>query len=179
MIPDEGQAMALHRKYGSSERIVSHCRAVTRVSETLTDAFATKGIPIDRHAVVAGALLHDIGRNRTNNVDHGYIGAKILQDEGVDTIVVEIVKRHVGAGISNEEAASLGFPEGDYIPRTLEEKVVCFSDKMIASDQVRPFGEEVQRFVRKKHDVKRLLELKDSVQEKLGADPEKLLLAKT
>ena len=85
--------------------------------------------------------------------EHGYVGAKILEEEGVDAVVVEIVRRHVGAGISKEEAASLGFPKGDYIPRTLEEKVVCFADKMVSADSVRPFEEEVKRFERKGHDV--------------------------
>ena len=70
MIPDERQALALHAKHGSSERVVSHCRTVTSVSEALADAFLAKGKPIDRRAVVAGALLHDIGRSKTHEVGH-------------------------------------------------------------------------------------------------------------
>lgn len=178
MIPDEGQTMALHRKYGSNERIVSHCETVARASKTISEALVAKGKKVDIPAVVAGALLHDIGRNRTQGPDHGCIGAAILEKEGVDEVVVEIVKRHVGAGISAEEAPSLGFPKGDYIPRTLEQKVVCFSDKMVSSDVVRPFNQEVIRFQRKGHDVERLLALKRDLEAELGEDPEKLLLAR-
>jgi uncharacterized protein len=168
--------MALHAKYGSDRRIVEHCKTVARASVALTDALAARGRAIDAKAVLAGALLHDIGRSRTNEVDHGYVGARILEDEGVDRAVVEIVRRHVGAGISHEEAVKLGFPEGDYIPRTLEERVVCFSDKMVSSDRVRPFEEEVKRFVRKGHDVERLLRLKQGLQEEIGENPEAVVL---
>lgn len=178
MIPDEEQSLALHAKYGSSERVVTHCLTVTAVSRTLADAFLVHGHALDKRAVLAGALLHDIGRSRTQTVEHGYIGAKILEEEGIDKVVVEIVKRHVGAGISNEEATSLGFPKGDYIPHTLEEKVVCFSDKMVSSDTVRPFEEEVKRFIKKGHDTQRLLALKKSLQDDLGEDPEKVTLAR-
>ncbi len=168
--------MALHAKYGSNERIVSHCKTVARASKVLADALAARGKEIDEDAIIAGALLHDIGRNKTNEVGHGYVGAKILEDEGVDRVVVEIVRRHVGAGISQEEVVKLRFPEGDYIPRTLEEKVVCFSDKMVSSDKVRPLEEEVKRFERKGHNVQRLLALKRSIQDELSEDPESVLL---
>jgi len=176
VIPDERQALALHTKHGSSERVVTHCQTVTAVSGALADAILAKGKPIDRRAVIAGALLHDIGRSRVQTVEHGYVGAKILEEEGVDAVVVEIVRRHVGAGISKEEAASLGFPKGDYIPRTLEQRVVCFADKMVSGDGVRPFEEEVKRFERKGHDVERLRTLRKSLQDDLEEDPERLVL---
>jgi uncharacterized protein (TIGR00295 family) len=176
VIPDEGQALSLHAKHGSSDRVVEHCRTVARVSAILSDAILAQGRRIDARATLAGALLHDIGRARTHEVSHGCVGAAMLEGEGVDGVVVEIVRRHVGAGISPEEAASLGFPKGDYIPRTVEQRVVCFSDKMVSSDAVRPFEEEVQRFRRKGHDVQRLLDLKRSLEEDLGEDPEGVVL---
>jgi uncharacterized protein (TIGR00295 family) len=178
MIPDERQALALHEKYGSNERVVSHCQGCSRLSKTLAEAAAGRGMQVDLEAVLAGALLHDIGRSRTQLVDHGYVGAEIVASEGVDEVVVEIVRRHVGAGISKEEAKSLGFPPGDYVPRTLEQKIVCFSDKMLDGEKARPFEEEVKRFVKKGHDVQRLRRLKDDVSEAVGGDAEALLLSK-
>jgi uncharacterized protein (TIGR00295 family) len=177
VIPNEEQSLALHAKYGSNERIVTHCKTVTGVSKSIVKALIAKGVPVDARSVVAGALLHDIGRTRTQTVEHGHVGAKILEDEGVDEAVVQIVRRHVGAGISDEEAASLGLPKGGYIPRTLEEKVVCFSDKMVSSDAVRPFAEEEKRFIRKGHDVDRLRRLKRDMTEALGEDPEKIVIS--
>jgi uncharacterized protein (TIGR00295 family) len=176
MIPDAAQALDLHRKYGSHERTVAHCQACAKISRALSERAVGEGHVLDQRAVLAGALLHDIGRSQTQLVDHGYVGAEILTRERVDPIVIEIVRRHVGAGISAEEAVKLGFPPGEYVPRTLEQKIVCFADKMLDGDRARPFNEEVKRFVKKGHDVGRLKKLKDDVSEAVGGDAEALVL---
>lgn len=177
MIPNAQQALALHRKYGSNDRTVGHCQECTRISKLLSEKAAGRGLLVNEEATIAGALLHDIGRSRTQLVSHGYVGAQILENEGVDRVVVEIVRRHVGAGISAEEAETLKFPAGDYIPRTLEQKIVCFADKLLDGDRARPFEEEVKRFVKKGHDVQRLRRLKEDVSAAVGADAEALALS--
>ena len=178
MIPDEAEALRIHRKYGSAPIIVEHCRAVERVASIVASELSRRGVAVDERVVRAGALLHDVGRTRVQTVRHGYEGAEILRREGVDESVVEVVKRHVGAGISREEAKELGLPDGDYVPKTLEQKVVCFADKMIDSSKARPFVEEVKRFVRKGHDVRRLEALKEEMRVQLGRDPEELIFEK-
>ena len=178
MIPSEGDALALHKKYGSSDRIIRHCQTVARVAKALTDEFERRGVAVDTRAVVAAALLHDIGRSRVQTVMHGLEGSEMIGREGVDRKVVEIVRKHVGAGISVEDARSLGLPDLDYIPRTLEERLVCFADKMVDSDRVRPFEGEVKRFVMKKHDVSKLLALKEGLEKELGCDPDEFVLDK-
>ena len=178
MIPSEGDAVALHRKYGSNERIVEHCATVARVARILSEEFERRGRTVDVKAVVAAAMLHDIGRSRVQTVRHGVEGANIVENEGADSKVVQIIQRHVGAGISPGEAKALGLPDLDYIPRTLEERIVCFSDKMVEGNRVRPFEGEVQRFTVKKHDVARLLALRRGLEEELGEDPEKLIFEK-
>jgi uncharacterized protein (TIGR00295 family) len=175
-IPDAQQALVLHRKYGSNDRIIKHCQACADISGQIARKAVEEGHQLDEGAAVAGALLHDIGRTQTQLVSHGYVGAGILEKEGVDPIVVEIVRRHVGAGISPEEAVSLGFPPGDYIPSTLEQKIVCFADKMLDGDRARPLEEEVKRFAKKGHDVARLRRLKEDVSAAVGTDAESLIL---
>ena len=175
MIGSEGEAEALHRKYGSDERIVSHCRTVTKVALALAEEFRRHGYEIDGKAVGVAAMLHDIGRSRIQTVRHGLEGAGIAEREGAGKKVSEIIQKHVGAGISPEEAMSLGLPDLDYIPRTLEERIVCFADKMVDGDKVRPFEEEVRRFTAKKHDVGRLLGLRERLREELGEDPERVV----
>ncbi|HYB07354.1 MAG TPA: HD domain-containing protein [Nitrososphaerales archaeon] len=175
MIPSEGEAIALHRKYGSNQTVIEHCRTVAKVAELLVKEFQRRGHAVDVKAVVAAALLHDIGRSRIQTVRHAVEGAGMIEKDGVDRKVVEIVRRHVGAGIAPEEAKRLGLPDLDYIPRTLEERIVCFADKMVGRDEVRPFDEEVHRFTIKSHDVTRLLALKRRLQEELGEDPEKFI----
>lgn len=178
MIPSEGEAIALHKKYGSNQIIVEHCRTVARVARLLAEEFQRRGQVVDVRAVVAAALLHDIGRSRIQTVGHAVEGAAMVEKEGVDRKVVEIIRRHVGAGISPEEAKNLGLPDLDYIPRTSEERIVCFADKMVDRDKVRPFSEEVHRFTMKSHDVMRLLALKKRLQEELGEEPERLIFEK-
>jgi uncharacterized protein (TIGR00295 family) len=178
MIPNAAQALALHRKYGSNDRTVSHCQACAKISALLCERAAGQGHTVDEGAAVAGALLHDIGRSQTQTVRHGYVGAQILEKEGVDGVVVEIVRRHVGAGISPGEAVSLGFPPGDYVPRTVEQKIVCFADKLLDGDKARPLEEEVKRFVKKGHDVPRLRRLKEDVDAAVGEDAESLVLSR-
>ena len=170
--------MAIHSKCGSNHRIVNHCQAVAMAAKIVTDEFQRRGHAVDESSVIAAALLHDIGRTRIQTVRHGVEGAEMLEKEGVDYKVIEIVRRHVGAGISPEEAKTLGLPDFDYVPRTLEERIVCFADKMVDADNIRPFGEEVRRFTAKSHDVGRLLALKRGLADELGEDPEKLILDK-
>ena len=178
MKPSEEEALRLHRKCGSNDAIIKHCRTVAKVTAILAEEFRRQGKEIDSKAAVAGALLHDIGRSRVQTVRHGLVGSEILEGEGVDEAVVQIVRRHVGAGLSPEEAKTLGLPDLDYIPRTREQVMVCFADKMVDADRVRPFEEEVRRFERKGHDVERLLTLKRSLEVDLGKDPETLVLGK-
>jgi uncharacterized protein (TIGR00295 family) len=178
VIPSEKEALEIHVNCGSSQIIIQHCKTVARVSRILAEALVEKGVPVDVAAVLAGALLHDIGRTRVQTVRHGYESSRILRERGVDGRVVEIVKKHVGAGLSREEASCLGLPLGDYIPSTVEERIVCLADKMVGSTEIRPFSEEVKRFVRKGHDVERLRSLKLGLQQLLGEDPEALIFEK-
>ena len=178
MIPSVEEAMGIHVKYGTAPHIVRHCQSVAMAAKIVADGIRLRGRAVDVRAVIAGALLHDVGRSKTQTIRHGVEGAEILEKEGVDREVVEIVRRHVGAGISAEEAKRLGLPDLDYIPRTIEERIVCFADKMVDAEKVRPFGEEVRRFTAKSHDVGRLLALKRGLAEELGEDPEKLIFDK-
>ena len=82
--------------------------------------------------VEAGALLHDIGRSRSHDVDHVVRGVEVARELGLPENLVHIIERHVGAGIPDEEAKELGFPDGHYVPESLEEKIVTYADKLIA-----------------------------------------------
>lgn len=92
-------------------------------------------VDCDRDLVEAGALLHDIGRTKSHGMDHAIIGAEILRKDGVDERIVNIVERHIGAGLTAEEAEKLGLPPKDYVPKTIEEKIVCHADNLIGSTE--------------------------------------------
>jgi uncharacterized protein len=91
-----------------------------------------KGYDVDVGLVEIGAILHDIGRSRTHDTDHAAVGGEMARQLGVAEPLARIVDRHVGAGIPEDEARALGLPEGVYVPETLEEKIVCYADKLIA-----------------------------------------------
>lgn len=123
------EALALLRKYGASEDVIRHVKMVRDYAMEI----AEQNPAADRELVEAGAILHDIGRSRSHGIDHGLIGAAILKEEGVDERIVRIVERHVGAGLTRDEATWLGLPPGDYLPETIEEKIVCHADNLIGN----------------------------------------------
>jgi uncharacterized protein len=90
---------------------------------------------IDLDLIKTGSQLHDIGRSRTHGLDHAVEGAKILRELGFAEDVINIVERHIGAGITSHEAKMIGLPDKDYTPQTLEEKIVAHADNLISGDR--------------------------------------------
>lgn len=108
--------------------MIEHSEAVMLKAINLASRFKPD---VDLDLVKAGAMLHDVGRSRTNGIKHAIIGANILRENGVQPEIVKIVERHIGAGITREEAELMGLPARDYLPITLEEKLVAHADNLI------------------------------------------------
>jgi uncharacterized protein (TIGR00295 family) len=125
-----GDALALLKKYNVSQAVLEH---ILSVRDYAVEIASKKDC--DRQLVEVGALLHDIGRSRTHKIDHAIIGASILRKEGIDPKVVNIVEKHIGAGLTASEAKKLGLPEKDFIPGTIEEKIVAHADNLIGSTE--------------------------------------------
>ena len=92
-------------------------------------------IDCDIDLLRAGAFLHDIGRSVDHSIKHAIIGASIARDLDLPSEIVEIIKRHVGAGLDDEEAREMGLPKSDYMPRTIEQKIVCQADNMVSDNK--------------------------------------------
>ena len=144
-LPSREQAIHILVTQHCPREVIDHVVAVTGFALDLAAKMQAKGIPIDMQLVEAGALLHDLGRAKSHNVDHGLVGSQIAQKLGLPQAVVNIIKRHVGAGITPEEAAWLGWPKDNYMPTTLEEKVVCYADKRIDHDHIAPIEDEISK----------------------------------
>ena len=95
----------------------------------------------DEEKVYLGAMLHDIGVIYVNAPDiacfgdlpylaHGYMGRKILEDEGLHEIA-PVCERHVGVGFTAAEIKlqKLPLPQRDMLPLSAEEKLICVADK--------------------------------------------------
>ena len=151
-----------------------HCEAVAKLAVETAEAFQKKGLDVDVALVEIGALLHDIGRSKTHTVDHAIVGAEIVKSAGLPDPVVSILKRHVGGGITGEEAKKLGWPTDDvYIPLTLEEKIVSYADKLIASGKRVPVERTIEQLSReaKPEAARRVRKLHEEIVELIGDQP--------
>ena len=145
-LPSREQALQLLRKNNCSPRVVRHCEAVAETAVEIAENCRQKGLKIDTQLVEIGALLHDIGRSRTHTVHHAVVGAEIAQSAGLPEPIVSIIRRHVGGGITKAEAKKLGWPPGFiYVPKTLEEKIVTYSDKLIEQGKRVPIEDTIER----------------------------------
>lgn len=132
-------------KAGCSADVVAHCIMVSNVALSVADRLA---IPVDRELVRQGGLFHDIGRSRTHDIGHAVAGVEIAKSLGLSDALLHIIERHIGAGITASEAVRLGLPERNYVPLTVEEKIVSYADNLVRGEKEVPFYEALDRFKR-------------------------------
>ncbi|CEG12209.1 conserved hypothetical protein [groundwater metagenome] len=180
-MPDKLFAINLLKKEGADERVIKHCIAVSKLAVEIACKISKKNnIDVDLNLVKIGGLLHDLGRSKTHGIAHGIAGAEILRNlikdinlnlSPNDKIFIEklarICERHIGAGIDKEEATILGIGEKDYLPETIEEKIIAHADNLIAQDKVAGIEQTIENFERKlgkNHKaVKRIVELNNYI----------------
>ncbi|MDG6228709.1 MAG: HDIG domain-containing protein [Candidatus Thermoplasmatota archaeon] len=139
-IPSREQCIQLLRDVGCSNEVICHCKAVRDIAVRIAQK---AGARVD--LVEAGALLHDIGRAKTNTIRHAIEGVKIAKKLGLSQEIIDIIERHIGAGISMDVARSLGLPKKEYIPLTLEEKIVCHADNLLDDCTRQPIEKEIEK----------------------------------
>jgi len=166
-IPDPRKCLELLKESGCSEKVIRHCKAVRDVAVKIA-----KKTDADVELVEAGALLHDIGRSKTHGVFHAVEGGKIAKQLGLPQNIIHIIERHIGAGIPKEEAEKLGLPPKDYIPQTLEEKIICHSDNLIDNCKQQNIEKQVERVLREGHKeyAERLIRLHKELSDICGID---------
>ena len=148
-LPSREEAVQLLIRSGCSRNVIKHCEAVAELALEIAETCREKGLDVDVKLVEIGALLHDIGRAKTHSVHHAIIGAEIAKSLGMPDPVIAIIKRHVGGGITAKEAKKLGWPKDTYTPKTLEEKIVAYSDKLIEGAQRVPIEKTIESFSKK------------------------------
>ena len=174
-LPTAEECIEILKKVGCPENVIEHCKKVREVAleiASCTDA--------DKRIVEVGALLHDIGRSRTHGIEHGIEGAKIAREMNLPDVIVRIIENHLGAGIPKEEAEKLGLPPRDYIPKTLEEKIVAHADNLIDDNQIIKIEDEIRKQIEKgnKDYAERLRKLHDELSEICGKDLNEILKEK-
>ncbi|MCX6642829.1 MAG: TIGR00295 family protein [Candidatus Bathyarchaeota archaeon] len=144
-VPTREESLKLLKQAECSQGVIEHCQMVTRIALRLASSLQAKGYRVDIRLIESGAILHDIGRSVTHGVEHGALGGQIARKLGIDDAVARIIERHVGAGLTDEEAQKNRLPPGEYIPRTMEEKIVCYADKLTEGDHEVPIGVEMEK----------------------------------
>jgi len=147
-LPSSQMALRLLSESGCSKRVIAHCKAVSALAVTFAEACEKKGLDVDVNLVEVGALLHDIGRSKTHSVNHAIVGVEIAKSLNLPESIVSIIERHVGGGITADEAKELGWPVKDYLPTTLEEKLVSYADKLIEGSRVVSIERTIEQFSR-------------------------------
>lgn len=155
-IPTPSECIKLLKENGCSKEVIAHCEAVRDLAVIIAEKSGA-----DVKLVEAGALLHDIGRCKTHGIKHGINGAKIARENNLPESIVKIIERHVGAGIPKDEAVLLELPAKDYVPETLEEKIVTHTDNLIEKGKKQAIEKEVKKVLKKgqKKQAERLIKL--------------------
>lgn len=117
----------VYDRLNCSDYIKDHCKTVYERSKDISRLYDDADLDL----IKAGCMLHDIGRTETDGIEHAYIGADLLRKLNIDERICLITQKHIGAGIPPQEAEMLGLPPRDYMPSTLEEKIVAHADNLV------------------------------------------------
>lgn len=171
-LPSREQAIELLHKNKCPQTVVDHCIAVANFAVEIATKLESKGFKVNPQLVEAGAFLHDIGRSKSHSVNHGLVGAEIVESEGFPKEIANIVRRHVGGGITAEEAERFGWPKDVYMPQTMEEKIVSYADKRIDKEKRVPIDLEINKLsVEHKEAAERVKKLNEEITNLLGNEP--------
>ncbi len=184
--PNEEECLAMVRKAGCSRKVIEHLKMVERIAVAIArkmierceatapgdDERAMCRDYVDLELVRAGALLHDIGRGRTHGMRHAVAGAELARELGLPGELQNIIERHIGAGVERDEAVRFGLPPKDYLPLTIEEKIVAHADNLAGPKGKVKLAEVLHDLERKgaSHVVPRMEALHRDLSELCGMD---------
>ena len=169
-LPSREQAIKLLFESQCSLKVIKHCKAVAKLAVETAEMCKENGLNVNIELVEIGALLHDIGRSKTHGVNHAILGAEILNRVALSEQVISIAKRHVGGGITANEAEELGWPKDVYVPLTIEEKIVSYADKLVRGSKLVPVEATIMKLTREgRHAAAiRVLEIHREIAEAIG-----------
>jgi len=121
------QDIEILRNAGCPEEAVFHSIEVARKALEISSRVR---IPIDRRLVIRGAVFHDLGKAKTYGMQHGEIGVQMAGELNLGDDIKQIILKHIRGGLTESEAIELGLPVRDYTLRSVEEKIVVYSDRL-------------------------------------------------
>jgi uncharacterized protein len=128
------EAMNLMMEYGRGAAWTKHCFAVAASAARVGSALGAYRA-IDHGFLWSAALLHDIGRFVTHDpIRHGVEGYDLLTRLGYEP-EANVCASHILFGLDSCEAIRFGLPARDFVPRTIEERLVPLVDFLIEFDK--------------------------------------------
>ena len=125
MIPDIAECIKVMEEHSMLQNIKAHSIVVTKVAYVISYFLIRSGESISIKKVIAGALLHDIGKTeglRTGK-DHVEIGIRICNQHGFDEIS-ELIAEHVILKKFDPHASCS------------EKEIIYYSDKRVNHDKI-------------------------------------------
>jgi uncharacterized protein len=141
-------ALKLLYRYGGDGSWIRHCLAVSLVAKSVGDVLAPR-CALDTDSLTIGALLHDIGRYKTHDpILHGVEGYRLLSGLGHEREAF-ICASHILCGMARDEAPLYGLPRKDFLPLTLEERLVPLIDGVVEFDKPTTFTKRCESIARR------------------------------
>ena len=169
---NEQEAINLLKKYSNDEKTFDIVLKHSKKVQEMAFRIAKKIEGVDLEFVKISALLHDIGRfSSPSTIRHGVVGGEILRKEGYEKLA-QLTERHLGIGITKEDIINqkLDLPEKDFVPITIEEKIVAYADNLVFGDKEGTIQEVMDRFRKEFGEayVKKIKKLHDELQKLMG-----------
>ena len=117
--PNLCECYAIWDKYQLPENIRKHCAKVKQTAMDLAAQLAEKGVNLDRSALRAAALLHDLAKTKKN---HAHQGGELLREMGYPT-VGDIIADHIDIVVEPDQAVT-------------ESEILYLADKLVKNDQL-------------------------------------------
>ncbi|OPX61005.1 MAG: tRNA 2'-O-methylase [Methanomassiliicoccales archaeon PtaB.Bin215] len=170
--PSTDDCYRIMREEGLSLAVIRHCCVVNLVAMAIA-----RRCGADLELVNAASLLHDIGRSATHGVNHVAESVLIARKRGLPEELVNCIGRHIASGFTAEEAEALGLPRGDYMPVSLEDKVVNFADNLVSDRSIKTVAQAAERMRSKGFELTatRMLAMGEDIARLCGQDIDSLL----
>ncbi len=117
-------------------------------AKAMQGANKVKHLNPDLQFILEASMFHDIGIIRTfapdidcfgraDYIEHGVLGAEILRKNGMEKLA-RVSETHIGVGITKDDIkkSNLPLPLKDYLPVSLEEKIIAWADKFYSKNLV-------------------------------------------
>jgi len=120
---------------GASANLLSHVNMVAALAYQMAVWLRHAGEQVNPVLAHRSGLLHDLAKvpARAQKLDHGRLAAEMLADRGQPELA-QIADRHVLFNLIHE----------DRRPRTWEEKLVYFADKLVERGQIVTFRQRLE-----------------------------------